>query len=535
MREQGADINAESKYRDAISIYADTGLSIKEICEQTGVGFSAFSSYLTRHHRDLILKRHNLTNLTNVKLRGKRGQTTAAHYKYKDAITACDSLEYIEYNISQIARIFDVNCSSLANQLRRHYPEIVPRRESERKQRGITINLQYGARKWSKESYSKAVEILQTSDMTIEEVADMCNVSYTGLREHIIAYYPQITATRESKRNKAVGQKIKGERNGNWAIHAPEPESIEKYKKAIELYHTTSLDVKEIAHITSVDLGGLRYHLRTWHPELMVRRRGFEGVDLDSTKRYKKSTAEKYAKAIERLQNSDLSTAKVAAEFGLNPETFRAYVKEHYPELTATRGMTKIDNGKNVSKRSSEKYTEALHLYETTSESLKSIAARLGLTYSSVGGFIRRNHPEAIAKHDALLSSTADRFKDGISRLKNSDATINSVMVEFGYNEYFRIYIKANYPELLTRKTARKRYTGAQAAADKYAAAIECLRTTSETVKSVTAKFGLNESSFRKYLYKHAPDLLREITNRQKQKSDYSLTTSGEYRVTYAH
>ena len=38
-----------------------------------------------------------------------------------------------------------------------------------------------------------------------------------------------------------------------------------------------------------------------------------------------------------------------------------------------------------------------------------------------------------------------------------------------------------------------------------------------------------------KYLYKHAPELVQEITNRQKQKSDYSLTTSGEYRVTYAH
>lgn len=407
MRVKGAGVNTESKYRDAISLYADSRLSIKEICEQTGVRLSAFSSHLSKHHRDLILKRHNLTNLTNVKLRGKRGQTTASHYKYKDAITACDSLEYIEYNISQIARIFDVNCSSLANQLRRHYPEIVPRRESERKRRGITINLQYGVREWSKEAYSKAVEMLQTSDMAIEEVADMCNVSYTGLREHIIAYHPQITATRKAKRDKAAGQKIKGERNGNWAIHAPEPESIEKYKKAIELYHATSLDVKEIAHITSVDLGGLRYHLRTWHPELMVQRRGFEGVELESTKRYKRSTAEKYAQAIERLQTSDLPTAKVATEFDLNPETFRMYVKEHYPELTASRGMIKAGNGRTVSSRSAEKYAEALHAYMTTSEPLKSIALRLGLTYNSLGGFIRRNYPEAIVKHKSLLASTA--------------------------------------------------------------------------------------------------------------------------------
>ncbi len=143
MQGQRVNISAELKYREAISLYSDSNLSIKDICERTGVGFCAFSSYLSKHHRNLIIRRHSLTEYANVKLRGCKGQTTSAHYKYKDAIAACDSTEYIEYNISQIARIFDVDCSSLASQLRRHYPEIVPRRELERKRMGITINLQY--------------------------------------------------------------------------------------------------------------------------------------------------------------------------------------------------------------------------------------------------------------------------------------------------------------------------------------------------------------------------------------------------------
>ena len=260
---QRRNVDAELKYREAISLYADSRLSIKEICEQAGVGFSAFSTYLSKHHRNLILERHNLSNFKNVKLRGMRGQTTEAHYKYKDAIAACDSMEYIEYNISQIARIFDVGCSSLATQLRRHYPEIVPRREQERKRMGITINLQYGVRKWSKEGYANAVEMLQSSDKTIEEVAEACNVSYTGLREHILAYYPQITKSREEKRTQATGQKVRGMRNGNWIIYEPGQNSIEKYEKAIELYRSTSKDVKEIVRIVGVNIGGFRHHLRT--------------------------------------------------------------------------------------------------------------------------------------------------------------------------------------------------------------------------------------------------------------------------------
>lgn len=371
MQGQRVNISAELKYREAISLYSDSNLSIK------------------------------------------------------DAIAACDSTEYIEYNISQIARIFDVDCSSLASQLRRHYPEIVPRRELERKRMGITINLQYGARKWSKEGYATAVEMLQSSDMTIEEVANACSVSHTGLREHILAYYPQITLQREEKRASAKGQNVRGMRNGCWAMHEPDQSSVKKYEEAIEIYRTTSTDVEEIARLVGVDLGGFRYHLRTWHPELMVQRRGFDkGLNLEQTKRYKKSTAEKYADAIERLKNSDMPTSKVAAEFGLNPEVFRMYVKEHYPELTTARGMIKADNGKTVSNRSAEKYAEALNIYQTTSEPLKSIAQRLGLTYNSLGGFIRRNYPEAIEKHKSLLASAKVRNKRNNEQEYKSDDSV---------------------------------------------------------------------------------------------------------------
>lgn len=421
MQGQRVNISAELKYREAISLYSDSNLSIKDICERTGVGFCAFSSYLSKHHRNLIIRRHSLTEYANVKLRGCKGQTTSAHYKYKDAIAACDSTEYIEYNISQIARIFDVDCSSLASQLRRHYPEIVPRRELERKRMGITINLQYA----HGNGYATAVEMLQSSDMTIEEVANACSVSHTGLREHILAYYPQITLQREEKRASAKGQNVRGMRNGCWAMHEPDQSSVKKYEEAIEIYRTTSTDVEEIARLVGVDLGGFRYHLRTWHPELMVQRRGFDkGLNLEQTKRYKKSTAEKYADAIERLKNSDMPTSKVAAEFGLNPEVFRMYVKEHYPELTTARGMIKADNGKTVSNRSAEKYAEALNIYQTTSEPLKSIAQRLGLTYNSLGGFIRRNYPEAIEKHKSLLASAKVRNKRNNEQEYKSDDSV---------------------------------------------------------------------------------------------------------------
>ena len=186
----------------------------------------------------------------------------------------------------------------------------------------------------------------------------------------------------------------------------------------MELYRTTALTAAQIAKSTNVSESGLRYHLRTWHRNLMLERRGgtvpdtADCIDLSSQKRYLKSTAEKYAPAIERLRAGGMPTAAAAAEFGLHPETFREYLYEHEPELAALLGKTRLDNGKTVLRRSAEKYAEAVRLYETTTEPLKSIARKLGLQYNSVGGFVRRSRPDAIKSHNRLLEQQNRRLRD---------------------------------------------------------------------------------------------------------------------------
>ncbi len=387
------------KYSEAVALYAATKLSMKEICDQTQISFMAFSSYLSRNHRDLILKRHQLDGHKKVKLRGIKGQTTAAHLKYRDAVAAADSLEYIEYNISQIARIFGLDPTGLGNQLRNHYPEIVPRREKERHRLGINDNSRRGARPWSRDAFAEAVEMLRTTDMTVKEVSEACMVNFKGLKAHLLAYHKDIVAEREEKRKRALTEKVRGGRTGAWTVHNPTESTKEKYAEALELYRTSSLSVEEIARRFGLGLGAFRYHLRNWNAELMVERRGYDkATDISKTKRYNKAAVEKYEEAIKLLKSSDLSISSAARKFGLHPDVFRAYLKEHEPEIIARLGMKTLKDGRRVSVKSSEKYAEAVRLYATTSESLKSIAGRLGLVYVSLGNYIRRNHPELIER-----------------------------------------------------------------------------------------------------------------------------------------
>lgn len=398
-----------ARYREALEIYAHTDMTSKQICEKCGVSTSGFRSYLQRFHRELLLARYGIEyapkQVDQVRLNGKRGQTHAAHAKYKDAIAACDDMKYLALNISQIARLFGLDGTALSNQLRRHYPEIIERRERERHLQGLADNQHRGMRPWCKEQYAPAVDLLQTTEMTIPEAAEACNVSVSALRQHLLYYHHELLDRRFEIRQHAKGTKRKGHVTGSGKRHEPLPESKKRYQEAERLYRETSLTVREIAERLNMKLSTLSFYLRTWCQEVLFTRRGAEyreGATLSGTKQYLPSTAAKYAPAIERLRNSNLPTSKVAAEFGLHPECFRSYLREHYPELYARQGMIRIANGRLVSQRSLERYAEAIRLYETTDEDLKSIAQRLGLIYNSLSGFIRRNFPELIARRNAI-------------------------------------------------------------------------------------------------------------------------------------
>lgn len=401
---------AGERYRPALELYRSSDLTVKEICEMTGTSVSAFRAYLRRCHRELMFARYGIDvsreNAESARLRHTRGQTPAAHLKYRDAVAACDDIRYIEYNVSQIARLFGLDPTALGNQLRNHYPEIMERREKERRRLGINDNLHRGAKAWCTEQYADAVEHLRTSDDTIRQTAELFNISYSGLREHILYYHKELVSGRLEKRENARGSRKRGALSGNGRRHEPEPESTEKYGKAVRMYQTTAKTLEEICEETGVSLSGFRHHLRTWNMELVTEHRDVDGrtAEGDGTKRYLKSTAAKYAAAIARLKEGGISTAGAAREFGLHPEVFREYLHEHEPELAAGLGMTALENGKPVLARSAQKYADAIRLYRTTPEPLKSIARRLGLAYSSLSAFIRRNCPDVLDEHNRLLN-----------------------------------------------------------------------------------------------------------------------------------
>lgn len=106
-RFRGVYPQTEEKYRQAIELYRSTGLSCAEISHICRVTLSGLRGYISRHHRDLLLPRYDILcskeEARHIKLGQLRGQLPVTRAEYKEAIEACESLDYIEYNVSQVS------------------------------------------------------------------------------------------------------------------------------------------------------------------------------------------------------------------------------------------------------------------------------------------------------------------------------------------------------------------------------------------------------------------------------------------------
>ncbi len=225
-RFRGIKPETEEKYHEAIELYRTTRLSCAEISRTCKVTVSGFQRYLSLYHRDLLLARYNITcskeEASRIKLGPLRGQLPATHAKYKDAIEACDNLDYIEYNVSQIAREFGLDGTNLGRQLRTHYPGVIEWREKVRERLGLGDNLPRGTRPHCKEQYAKAVELLRSDRyVTTQEAAESCGVSYAGLEQHLLFYHKDLVKRRIKIRENAVRRQRKGEITGRGTVHAP--------------------------------------------------------------------------------------------------------------------------------------------------------------------------------------------------------------------------------------------------------------------------------------------------------------------------
>lgn len=389
---------AEQRYAEAVRMYSESKAPLNDIAKKCGVTPGGLGNYIARYHRDLLMKRYGIETLNcTVPLKPRVGQSIHTYKKYRTAIRACSDMAFIEFNISQIARIFGHDGTALASQLRFHYPEVIPERERVRRELGIADNIHRGVRPWCEETYAEAVALYRDTDMTVREAAEACNVSVSGLGQHLQFYNKPVVGQKAAKRDTCSSRTDAGRTgtlSGNGRKYGPQPDTVEKYAEALNLYRKSGMTIKEVASASGVPYSGFRNYIRQWHSGSRT-----SGHRADAA-------ADKYAPAIGSMEESPRHIAQVAAEFGLNPDVFRQYLQKHRPDLAEGQGMELRSDGKRVKRASAEKYAKAVEEFAASAESLKDIAKRHGLVYNSLSAYVRRNCPAEIESHRKKLLST---------------------------------------------------------------------------------------------------------------------------------
>lgn len=322
---------AEKKYRKAVKLYSSTSMTYKEIAERTGVGVVALASYLRKHHRNLLLRRNGVTaskrRAAGINLRKDGlGQSVVTHEKYREAIEACDDLANIEKTVSDIAREYGIGPSCLLYQLRTHYPEIMPRREAERRMRGIGGNRQIGVRENTLRQYAQAVELLKDPVITIEEAAENGNVSYPGMRMHL-GYHKNLTDERREKRITAREEKARQRREEK--ANQPsirEIRSNERYAEAVEKLRKGDGTPESLSKELGVSAVAFRDYLKRHFPDIASK---YGRITTDNGKNSLARSAEKYSAAFEEYKEGKGTMKEIAAKHGLVYNSFSSYVRRN--------------------------------------------------------------------------------------------------------------------------------------------------------------------------------------------------------------
>lgn len=111
------------KYAEALAMFRDTALTMKEIVRRTGVPAEGFRFYLHKWHRALVLERSGIVAAEDAELNiarsRQRMKTVAA--KYAEAI---ESLRQHPRPVSYVAREFGHHPEVFRSYLRKHEPEL---------------------------------------------------------------------------------------------------------------------------------------------------------------------------------------------------------------------------------------------------------------------------------------------------------------------------------------------------------------------------------------------------------------------------
>ncbi len=363
------------------------------------------------------------------------GQSPETEQKYRKAVQACMSIMNLSLSVADIARMYSLDPQCLRGQLKRHYPEVIPRRNELRAMLGYPVSNHTRLHQSSMEKYAPAVKMLKETDLTVKEVAERCAVSFMGLQQHLTYYHKDVAELRLGKRVQALaGQVQMRQKDCNNRPTGPSATTRARYAQAVKMAGETDLPLTEIARLCGVASRGLQCFVQKWHRELMRKRQQRREEALLQRKEAappKVSKTDKvrelYAPAVEMIRKGR-SLSEAAASLGASPGSLHAWLKLHYPDvLEASRNsMTRTPGGVVVKRATYKRYQiVAEYMAAHPADRTRDVAKRFGVPASSMQKVLSRVFPDIWKMH--LESCSKERGRQQSVRRK----TLRDAVAEY--------------------------------------------------------------------------------------------------------
>ena len=345
-------------------------------------------------------------------LGGRYGQRGETRVRYREAVEDCESVLHLDKTTSEIARMHGHQPEAFRMVLKRHFPDILERREKLRVSLGYVKTLHLGARKSTEDKYAAALELLRKTDMTVAEAARETGVDMLSLQQHIIFHHRALADERLHRRLESLDKpREQGRLNANGRISGPRGTAPEYYAEAVSLYgEHPEMTIKEIALKCGMQPHSLGCYLRRWHRDMMqvreeyrrakVARRQAERARHNEFTTKAAKARRKYAPALPLIEQG-MSYDEAARQTGLDREQLLSWVRHNRPDLhmqERQNNWVTLPNGVRVSRQSWDKFQQAAHEYVTTDRLLKDIAASHELNVNSLSSFLHRTMPQEVEK-----------------------------------------------------------------------------------------------------------------------------------------
>lgn len=332
---------------------------------------------------------------------GQRGDTRE---RYREAIEDCESVLHLDKSTSEIARMHGHQPETFRMMLKRHYPEVLERREKLRQSLGYVKTVRLGPKKSTEDKYAPALKLLRKTDMTVAEAAKATGVELASLQQHILFHHRDLADERLHRRLESLDKpREQGKLNGSGRRSGPRGTAPEYYAKAVELYRNRpNMTIKDIATECGMHPQSLGCYLRRWHRDVMLereqRRRAVVAEHQQERAQHNQHTTKeakarrKYAPALPLIERGK-SYEEAAKMTGVDRDQLHSWVKHNRPDLhlmERQNNWVTLPNGVRVSRKSWDRFQQAAHEYTTTGGKMKDVAQKYGLKPSSLSTFMQR-------------------------------------------------------------------------------------------------------------------------------------------------